>query len=193
MTRDEQKMLADIERDEQWLRRCAPPAPGPASVEHVKLLTRIAVGEEWLKGFATPAASAACRERARQATRLELARACGVPSLAHDRQRRTSVWSAAPSMAAAAVVVIGCLLAFQSPAGSSGGALDDMIAVVAEQDAEKAADTTALIDALEDAEADWAGAFRADAYSTPLDAIDSQIGDLRERLNSSSDVWEYPA
>ena len=66
-------IMADIDRDEQWLRAYAPLTPAPRSVEHLKLQVQIALEESRLEASPTLSVGPACVARVRQAVRDELA------------------------------------------------------------------------------------------------------------------------
>lgn len=197
MTPEERDILADVERDEQWLHRNALPPPEPASMEHIKLQVRIAADEQWLKTYRTPEVNPACVDRLKRAMRRQLDHAGDVAAI----QRRVSGWvptgSAIASLAAAAVVVVGFLIGLQPPRDDSaadvGNPLDDLIAVVEERESDNARSLAMLRDELDEIEAALAGSGWANTYDARVEDLDGEIDNVMEQLDSTLDGSEYPA
>ena len=152
MTAD-RKTLAELERDEQWLRGTAAADP-PAPLERIKLRVRIEVNQVWLERNASTDPAPRSLQAVRHAARA------AVQARATPSARRAVPWWRARrwvGFAAAAVVVFACGVAMRprsQPAPPSivvtvQVKLDDWFDAVA-TDAGTTEDTDTGLTALED-------------------------------------------
>ncbi len=191
MTPDERERMADIERDEQWLRDHAPGTPGPGSLEHLKLQVRIAADESRLQGIPTVWVDPACVARVKRAVRDELAgRTAGA---ARSRFRRLLPLSIGGPLAAAAVVAIVVMV--NRPTGPSApqasySALDALVEF-AEESATDRADAMSLpnLDALEE---EMLGFAWSPAAESGYDEAETETDRLYEKLRDELDSLKKP-
>lgn len=191
MKPEEREMMADIERDERWLRDHAPGTPGPGSLEHLKLQVRIAADESRLQGTPTASVDAACVARVKRAVRDELAgRTAGA---ARFRFRRLLPLTIGGPLAAAAVVAIVVMV--NRPAGPSApqapySALDALVEF-AEESATDRPDAMSLpnLDTLEEEMLGFAG---STATESGYDEAETETDRLYETLRDELDSLKKP-
>jgi hypothetical protein len=192
MTRSDRDTLADIERDEQWLREHAGTHPRPASVEHLKLRVRIAADEEWLRQYPSPKPGQECIGRIRQAARDELARVGTDGTSASRFPPFADLPSRVASLAAAAVLVFAVVTGLMPPrrAATSAVALEDLVEVCA-ADWQDRWGLQPLRDAVDDLETDLSEPYwpQHDLY----DDVDDHVRELMEDSGSPSDTRGNPA
>ncbi len=192
MTPDERRMIADIERDERWLREHAPPTPGPASLEPLKLRVQMAVNEEAIARHATVPVSPACVSRIKDAIRHELA--ASVAGMPRRRRfaRRTLAAGLSVIMAAAAALAF-LLVPGKFDTSVKEDPLADLVAAVEARQATEAADFASLRDELEEAEAELVGYVSGPNYESDIDDLSQEMDDLLEELNTYMDSARAPA
>jgi hypothetical protein len=210
MTRSDRDILADIERNEQWLREHAAAHPQPLSVEHLKLRVRIAADEEWLRQYPSPKPAGECLRRVRQAVRTESERK-GVRNLLSygkiavlDEIRRDPLEKKIPdpffaadlpsrvaSLAAAAVLVFAVVIGLLPPrsAATPSAALEDFVEVCA-ADGQDRWGLEPLRDAVDDLETQLSEPYwpQRDLY----DDVDDDVRDLMDDLGSPPETRGNP-
>jgi hypothetical protein len=197
MTPDDRDILADIERDERWLRGLEAPLPGVASMEHLKLLVRIAAQEEWLKRHPAPQIAPAVVGRIKRAVHQEVRRGAAAGSPPANGRRQAYPVARITSLAAAAAIALGVLIGLHVPDTGSivdaGNPLDDLIATVEDQDSDYTQSVALLRDAFEEVEAALLESRWDTSYDSEFEDLGSEIDDLINGLDSDQDVQEQPA
>lgn len=197
MTPDDRDILADIERDERWLRGLETPLPGVTSLEHIKLLVRIAAQEQWLKRYPAPQVNPAVVDRIKRSVRREVRFGAGGGTAPTDGRRQVSPAARIVSLAAAAAIVLGVLTGLQVPDSHSvveaANPLDDLIATVEDHDSDYAQTVALLHDAFEEVEASLLGSAWDTSYDSEFEDLGSEIDDLMNGLDSDLGVAEQPA
>lgn len=191
MTHEERERMADIERDEQWLREHAPATPGPASLEHLKLQVRIAADEARLQATPTVSVDPACVARVKQAVRDELA---GRPAgAARSRFRRLLALSIGGPLAAAAVVAMVVMVNRSPESSGSSTAYSALDALVefAEEGETGRTDGVSLpnLDALEE---EMQGFAWSAAAESGYDEAETETDGLYEKLRDELDSLKKP-
>lgn len=193
MTPSDQDILADIERNEQWLRDHAGPHPRPVSVEHLKLRVRIAADEEWLRPYSSPKPGEDCIRRVHQAVRRELVRVAADGTPASRFQPFADLPSRVASLVAAAVLVFAVVIGLLPPGSSATPtvALEDFVEVCAAANEQDRWGLEQLRDEVDDLEARLSEPYwpQHDLY----DDVDDDVRDLMDELGSPRDARGNPA
>ncbi len=191
MTPEERRMMAEIERAEQWLKDHAPATPGPGSLEHLKLQIRIAADELRLQGISTVRVDPACLARVKRAVRVELAG--GAPPAGRRRVHRLiPLWVGGPAAIAAVVAMVVML---HRPTGSpapqvSLSALDALLEYAEESMADPVhAVSLPNLDALEE---ELLGFAESAAIQNGYDETETPSAPLWEKLRDELDSLKTP-